>query len=156
MNARRFIVVVMVACLPVVLLAALDAPTGLTVSGDDPIELEWNPVADAAKYSVDIEGLVTYWTTILVDDEEVPFEAQAEVGVSFGTSDRTDGLEMSEPSLTISIEALADAIADALGVDAGDLVSLDGSAKVKALDPGKGKGPQNNPFSDPVDLDVDF
>jgi hypothetical protein len=150
MNTQNLFVVMMVVCLPVVLLAALLVPTGLSVLvGTDDIALDWDDVAGAAKYSVDIEGAVTY------TDAELG-EITTDVEVSFGTSDRTDGGDMIDSDLTILIDELAAAIAAQLGVDPSALVSLDGSAKVKALDPGKDKGPQNNPFSDPVDLDVTF
>ena len=96
------------------------------------------------------EDTVTYWDEILGD------EATASVEVSFGTSDRTDGGEMGDSDLTIAIDDLAAAIAAELGIVADDVIALDGSAKVKALDPGNGKGRQNNPFSDPTDLDVTF
>ncbi len=152
MNARRVIAVLAGICLvvPAVVLA-LDAPTGLSaVVGADTVSLDWDDVTDAVKYSVDIEGIVTYWDDVLGDD------ATASVEVSFGTSDRTDGGEMGDSDLTIAIDDLAAAIAAELGVLPADLTSLDGIAKVKALDPGKEKGRQNNPFSDPVDLDVVF
>ena len=129
----------------------LPAPTGLTVTD---LSFDWDDVVGAEKYSLDIEGTVRYWVydeILLVD-----VETEAEVELSFGTSDRTDGGLMSDSDLTISIDDLAAAIAAQLGVDVGDLISLDGSAAVKALDPGKGHGAQNNPFSSSVDVDVDF
>lgn len=150
MNAKRMIAVLAGICLvvPAVVLA-LDAPTGLSVDVDSAaVSLDWDDVTGAVKYSVDIEGTVTY--------ELLGDEATAFVEVSFGTSDRTDGGEMGDSDLTIAIDDLAAAIAAELGIPAGDVTSLDGIAKVKALDPGKGKGRQNNPFSDPVDLDVVF
>ncbi len=157
MNTRRFSVVLMVACLPIASMAALPAPTGLTVTvGATDVVLDWDDVLGAVKYSVDIEGTVTYLTTILVDGIETQVEATSEVEVSFGTSDRTDGGLMSDSNLTITIDEFAAAVAAALGVDPGALISFEGSAEVKALDPGKDKGPQNNPFSDPVDFSVTF
>ena len=152
MNAKRMIAVLAGICLvvPAVVLA-LDAPINLSVVvGVDAVSLDWDDVTDAVKYSVDIEGAVTYWDAILVAEATVPVE------VSFGTSDRTDGGVMGDSHLTITIDDLAAAIAAELGVLPADLTSLDGIAKVKALDPGKDKGRQNNPFSDPVDLDVFF
>lgn len=139
--------------LPTVLMA-LDAPTGLNVVvGADALSLVWDPVPGAVKYSVDIEGTATYEAIV----DEVLVQLTADVEVSFGTSDRTDGLGMDVPSLTITFEELAAAIAAELGIDPSALVSLDeASAKVKALDPGKDKGPQNNPFSDPFDFSVTF
>jgi hypothetical protein len=55
--------------------------------------------------------------------------------------------------------ALISVIQDALALPPGNLVAVsefDGDAKVKALDPGKGKGSQNNPFSNPAALYVMF
>ena len=153
MNAKRMIAVLAGICLVVPAVAlALDAPTGLSaVVGADTVSLDWDDnVIEAVKYSVDIEGMVTYWDAILLA------EATASVEVSFGTSDRTDGGVMGDSDLTIAIDDLAAAIAAELGIPAGDVISLDGIAKVKALDPGKDKGRQNNPFSTPVDLDVVF
>ncbi|MCL5280762.1 MAG: hypothetical protein M1376_12745 [Planctomycetes bacterium] len=146
MNTRRLSVVLMVVCLPVVLIAALAAPTGLTVTVDpNAIVLDWNDVPGAVKYSVDIEGTAAYTDPNLG-------ELTAEVEVSFGTRDRTDGGLMGDSNLTITIDEFEAALAAALGVDPGALISFEGSAEVKALDPGKGKGPQNNPFSDPAPL----
>ncbi len=157
MNTRRFPVVLMVVCLPVVSMAALPAPTGLTVTvGATDIVLDWEDVLGAVKYSVDIEGTVTYLATVLVDGVETQVETTSEVEVSFGTSDRTDGGLMGDSNLTITIDEFAAAVAAALGVDPSALISFEGSAEVKALDPGKGKGPQNNPFSDPAALSVTF
>lgn len=152
MNAKRVIALLAGICLVVPAVAlSLDAPTGLTaLVGTDAVSLDWEDVTDAVKYSVDIEGAVTYWDAIL------PGEVVAPVEVSFGTSDRTDGREMGDSDLTIAIADLAAAIAAELGISPDDVISLDGIAKVKALEPGKDKGRQNNPFSDPVDLDVDF
>ena len=55
--------------------------------------------------------------------------------------------------------ALISAIQAALALPPENLVAVggfDGEAKVKALDSGKGKGAQNNPFSDPDELVVAF
>jgi hypothetical protein len=137
--------------MPAVLLAALPAPTGLIVNvdtGAGTVAFDWDDVPGAAKYSVDVEGTVTYWDTILL------VEATAEVEVSFGTSDRTDGGDMADSNLTITLDDPAAAIAAQLGIAPGDLISFAGEAKVKALDPGKGAGAQNNPFSAPAALSV--
>ncbi len=150
MNTRRFSVVLTMIGLPAVLLAALAAPQGLTVTVDpNAVVLDWNDVAGAVKYSVDIEGTVAYTDPNLG-------ELTATVEVSFGTSDRTDGGLMGDSNLTITIDEFAAALAAELGIDPSALVSFEGSAEVKALDPGKGKGPRNNPFSDPVALSVTF
>jgi len=160
MNTKRLTVVLVSIALvmPAVLLAALPAPTGLVVTvdtGAGTVAFDWEDVADAAKYSVDVKGTVTY-TYLNELLEEV--QGTAEVEVSFGTSDRTDGGDMIDSNLTITIEDLRAALATALGILPEDVLSLDpAEAKVKALDPGKGAGAQNNPFSDPpVPFSVSF
>lgn len=135
------------ALLAVPALAALPAPENLTAavaSGD--LVLDWDDVAGAAKYSVDLELTVTYAT----DGEP----QTVEVELSYGTSDRADGGDMADSDLTIPLAIILEDIAAELGVDPSEITSLEavGTAKVKALDPGKGKGRQNNPFSAPVDL----
>ncbi len=160
MNTKRLIVVLVAVALviPAVLLAALPAPENLTVNvdtGAGTVVFDWNDVTDAVKYSVDVEGTVTY---TYLDEFLVEVEGTADVEVSFGTSDRTDGGAMGDSNLTITIDELRAAIATALGILPEDVLSLDpAEAKVKALAPGKGAGAQNNPFSDPpVPFSVTF
>jgi hypothetical protein len=158
MNAKKVCAIVAVfgLVMPIAAMASLPAPENLTVdvnSVSGTVVLDWNDVDGAVKYSVDIEGVVTYWATTLVDGNEVVVEVNAPVEVSFGTSDRTDGGLMGDSDLTLTFEEIEAAIAAELGVDVADLISFeDATAKVKALDPGKGKGPQNNPFCEPVPL----
>jgi hypothetical protein len=149
MNAKRICAMLMVVslALPVIATAApLPAPTNLTVTPtDDSLFFDWDDVTDAVKYSLDIEGVVTYYDEILLTDVTV------EVEVSFGTSDRTDGGLMGDSNLTLAIDDIIAAFAAELGVDVDDLISIeDTTAKVKALSPGKGQGSQNNPFSDSI------
>jgi hypothetical protein len=157
MNTKKLTVVAMSVALVTPVLALL-APTGLTVNvdaGAGTVAFDWEDVADAVKYSVDVEGTVTY-TYLNELLEEV--EGTAEVELSFGTSDRTDGGDMIESDLTITFDELLAAIAAALPVPPVQILSLDpAEAKVKALAPGKGAGAQNNPFSDPpVPFSVTF
>lgn len=149
---RMMVVVAAVALVGPALVLALDAPTGLSATvGADSVFFDWDDVPGAVKYSVDVEGVVTYYDALL------PGEVQVEVEVSFGTSDRTDGGEMGDSDLTVLIDDIAAAIAAELGIPVGDVLSLDGWAKVKALAPGHGAGSQNNPFSNPsVELDLTF
>lgn len=148
MKVKRIVLVLTMVLAVSVIAAPLPAPTGLTVVvGSTDVALDWDDVTGATKYSVDIEGTVVY-----LDSEEV----EADIELSFGTSDRTDGGEMGDSYLNISIDDLKDAIALELGISVDDLVSLDAEAKVKALSPGKGKGRQNNPFSLPAECDVTF
>jgi hypothetical protein len=115
---------------------ALDAPEDLVVSvGETEVYFEWETVVGAAKYSVDVEF---YAEGI----EEF-------VQLSFGTSSRTDGGLMSDPNLKVNIGQFVYMTYDEeKGQLVENLYSGPVSAKVKALDPGKGKGSQNNPFSE--------
>jgi len=128
-------------------MAQLPAPTGLVCSladtdsdlVNDSVCCNWDDVSGAAKYSVDIE--------IPVDTTD-PKDGIADmvVELSFGTSDRTDGRLMADSDLCIALTDLAyDINSDGLI----EQISGDADIKVKALDPGKGKGSQNNPFSYP-------
>jgi hypothetical protein len=157
MNTKRLaaIVVPVSLVIPALVMAALSAPTGLVVTvdaGAGTVNFDWADVVGAVKYSVDVEGMVTYTDTVAIP----PVEVETEVELSFGTSDRTDGGDMADSDLTVTIEDLAAALAAQLGITADDLISLDASAKVKALAPGKGAGSQNNPFSDPAPLSLTF
>ena len=110
------------------------APTGLTCDATvDPITLDWDDVVDAVKYSVDFE------LTQTVDEVTTTIE------LSIGTSERTDGGLMGDSDLSVTYADLE----AAAGVEAGALAGFDVDAKVKALDPGKGKGRQNHAFSSP-------
>jgi|WetSurSiteA1Bulk_404760.scaffolds.fasta_scaffold83944_1 hypothetical protein len=71
------------------------------------------------------------------------------VDFDFGTSDRTDGADMSEPNLNILVEELVLWIDDNEdGIeDPGELLEpVSIKARVKALDLGRFKGRQDNPF----------
>lgn len=158
MRARSILLLAAVSLFGVVAaFGALPAPTNLTVNAaGDPIVLDWDDVVGAAKYSVDLEGTVTfdYATDAgLVEDQELV------VKVSFGTSARTDGGLMGDSYLNIAKtdleQALVKAIQAALPLEPIYIVVVDefeGAAKVKALSPGKGSGAQSNPFSEPADL----
>jgi hypothetical protein len=150
MKVKRVMLILTMVLAVSVIAAALPAPINLTVDvSPAELALDWDDVQDAEKYSVDIEGIVTYLDS---EDQEV----EADIELSFGTSDRTDGGAMGDSDLTILIEDIADAIALELGISVDDLLWLEAEAKVKALAPGKNKGRQNNPFSDPEEFSVDF
>jgi len=127
---------------------ALGPPTGLVCSladtdGDlvnDAVCCYWDPVEDAEKYSLDID--------VAVDTDEDGV-ADMTVEFSFGTSDRTDGGLMSDPNLCVPLEEF---VYDIDGDGVPDQLSGEAIAKVKALDPGHGKGRQNHPFSAPYDF----
>ncbi len=121
---------------PAVVLASLPAPTQPDVYLDydeGTFTAVWSPVDGATKYCVELEGIVAY------GDPSSPSEAP--VQVSFSST---------EAELDLTLADVAAAIADQLGVAAEDLISATGSIKVKAMNPGKGAGRQNNPFSEPV------
>lgn len=130
----------------------LDAPEWVDVndSNINKLFLDWTDIPGAKKYSVDIEGTITYF------DPDSDTRHDIEVELSFGTSDRTDGGSMKDSDLTISASKWDYAVIYALfdhGVDPIILRNLRawqfvGRAKVKALNPGKGSGRQNHPFSD--------
>jgi len=164
MKTRKTIVALAAVSLfaTAVVFAALAAPLNLDVDDSgDPILIIWDDVIGATKYSVDVEGEVTFDYVdaggALVEDAELDVE------LSFGTSDRTDGRPMGDSDLDIAVAdleaALILAIQDALALPPTNLIALgefDGEAKVKALNPGKGNGKQNNPFSNTDDLEVSF
>ena len=113
----------------------LPAPTGLTCTLDgDSVYFDWDDVAGAKKYSVDVEVLISgTW------DEGVI------VKLSFGTSDRTDGGLMGDSDLDVLFtDFVYDIDNDPLTPP--DQLSGEARAKVKALNP-PGKS-QNNPFTD--------
>ena len=119
------------------------APANLTCSlvdtdGDganDAVYFDWDDVTNADKYSVDVEVPV---------DTTGDGVADMIVELSFGTSDRTDGGDMVDSYLYVP---LTEFVYDIDGDGEPDQLSGSATAKVKALDPGKGRGRQNNPFS---------
>jgi hypothetical protein len=130
-------------------------PTNLTVTVNGDICFDWDGIIGAAMYSVDVEGLVIF---DYHDGELVHLDETLYVELSFGTGDRADGGEKSDSDLCITREnleaALISAIQDELGEVLVTVVEFHGLGEVKALDPGRGKGKQNTPFSDTVNVDV--
>ena len=113
----------------------LQAPANLGCSiVDQSVCFDWDDVTGAVKYSVDVEVPV---------DTDGDGVADMIVELSFGTSDRTDGGDMGDSDLCVPLDEFV--YIDGEGV----LHQLSGTAtaKVKALNPGKEKGRQNNPFS---------
>ena len=109
--------------------APCDLPTFVDSEVDGPsLCFDWVEVEKALKYSVDI---------VIDEDVEGTDETIARE-FSFGTSDRTDGESMDEPFLCVPLTDLQ--------YD-GESIYGKVTVKVKALAPGKGKGPQNHPFS---------
>ena len=131
---------------------ALDAPANFTATvANTDVQFDWDDVVGAVKYSVDVDAMVTY--TIGGMDYE------ADVELSYGTSDRTDGGDMADSDLTVAQSTIIDDVLAELmaqGVEVGLITDMmiDACGKVKALNPGKGAGPQNNPFSAPDDFEL--
>jgi hypothetical protein len=121
----------------------LEAPTGVTCDVvDDTIAADWDDVDGAVKYSVDV--VVAYDT----DGDGEPDE-EAILEFSFGTSDRTDGGEIGDSDLTIALADLTVGVdTDGDGVEDTFFDPVAAMLKVKALDPGRDKGPQRHPFSE--------
>lgn len=114
--------------------SALVAPTSPTCTNSgEGLSLDWGDVDGADKYSVDFRCEMG--------------EGDATVTVEFdiGTGDREDDGEKGDSDLEVSNEQLNDAALIE------DLTGYQCFAKVKALNPGKGKGKQNHTFSDLVD-----
>jgi hypothetical protein len=115
---------------------ALDAPTGLSCAIEgDAVYFDWDDVAEAVKYSVDVEVPV---------DLDGDGTLDMIVELSFGTSDRMDGGYMEDSDLYVP---LTEFVYDLDGDGIADPLSGLATAKVKALAPGKGRGRQNHPFS---------
>lgn len=142
------IILCVVGLMGVAAWAALPAPANFTaVVGATDVVFDWDDVAGATKYSVDIYATVTY--------KIAEVDTTASVKLSYGTSDRTDGGVMGDSDLTVAQGTIIEDVVAALaagGVDVGLITDLtiDGSAAAKALNPGKGAGRQNNPFSTPA------
>jgi hypothetical protein len=123
-------------------MAQLPAPTGLTceiVEADiTAVCCDWEDVDGAKKYSLDAEAEV---------DTTGDGVADMTVELSFGTSDREDGGPMGDSDLCTDLDNFVYLVGE-------DTVQLSGPVdiKVKALNPGKGKGKQNNPFSTSVEV----
>ncbi|MHC4983528.1 MAG: hypothetical protein ACYTF6_10255 [Planctomycetota bacterium] len=123
----------------------------VTVNPGTSVVFSWAPppTEQPVKYSVDVEGTVSYSYTD--PGTGMPVDGETTVEASFGTSDYNpedmDATEMTVPWADF-IGAIVDALADQ-GVPVAGLIEfeLDATAKVKGLDPGKDKGNQKNPWS---------
>jgi hypothetical protein len=141
MKTNLLFLLPLVFSLPLFAVGLLPAPTDFAAPiVGDVIQTSWTAVPEAAKYSVNV---------VCEYDTDADGTADMSWDFDFGTGDRTDGLDMSEPSLEIP---LADLV---LGVDTDfDEIPdtfyepLSAQARVKALAPGKGKGRQDNLFSE--------
>lgn len=119
---------------------ALPAPGNLQAwIANESLCMKWDEVDNAVKYSVSVK--------VDVDSDADGF-CDAEVKFSFNTADRTDDLDPSTPNLCIPLSSFVYDVNND-----GDLEQISGTAyiKVKALNPGKGNGRQNNAFTDWVE-----
>ena len=110
-------------------------PAPVIVSFSDEGEtvcFNWTLVEEASKYSLD---------ALFEVDTDDNGEADMTVELSFGTSDYMD--DMQAPGICIPKSDFYYVNGDGVTV----LISGEGLAKVKGLNPGKGKGRQNNEFS---------
>ena len=155
MKAKGLIPAACVACLVALpALATLTEAPGqptVTVNADTSVVFSWTapPTELPVKYSVDVEGTASFSYTDPASG--LPVDGELTVEASFGTSDYNpedmDATEMTVPWADF-IAAIAESLADQ-GIPVENLIGfeLEATAKVKGLDPGKGKGRQNNPWS---------
>ena len=119
---------------------ALPAPESLQAAViNESLCMQWIGVENAVKYTVSVKVNV---------DRDGDGVSDAEVKFSFNTADRTDDLDPSTPNLCIPLSSFVYDVNND-----GDLDPISGTAyvKVKALNPGKGNGRQNNAFTDWVE-----
>jgi hypothetical protein len=124
----------------------LEAPTVETCEYQavgDILSIDWSDVSDedgnpVPKYSVDAKAGY---------DTDGDGTVDIDVEFSFGTSDREDGRDMSSSDLDIPYEAFLYEVVDETTGESLQYTPGEIEVKVKALNPGQGKGPQNHPFS---------
>ncbi len=127
-------------------LALLPAPANFTATvGADDVLFAWDPVDGATKYSVDIEALVTF-DAAGVDASGNPIVETLTATVEVDYSAVASPLDVLQSTIFADVTAAL----EAQGYDVVDVTLIDAEAKVKALNPGKGNGRQNNPFSAPA------
>ena len=109
----------------------------------------WDPVEGATKYSVPVCGEITYGdgTTRGTVKFHVDLSTDGNVGTTYMRSGK---VVLEVPKRLVFRKVMAAIQLD--GTDPTTVIGflLEGTAKVKALNPGKGRGPQNNPFSEPA------
>jgi hypothetical protein len=101
----------------------------------DVIEANWDDVAEATKYSVNV--IASYDTGISGDPTD-----DTSMDWDFGTGDRTDGLAMSQSDLMIPLSALVH------DFGTGPQSAVAAQLRVKGLHSGKDQQRQNNLFSE--------
>ncbi|MDH3930272.1 MAG: hypothetical protein OEV22_20270 [Deltaproteobacteria bacterium] len=109
-------------------------PENLTcIVGAGLVTFDWNDVTEAVKYSLDV-------------DVEVDSDGD-------GENDMTVEFSVSTVESLVNI-AITDFVYDIDGDGSPDQLTGPATAKVKGLDPGKGKGRQNNLFSLPCEFNL--
>lgn len=117
------------------------------------VVFSWDPVEGATKYSLDTEGTITWSDGTVRSEASLEWDFGTDDGI--GVSGEADGKVFLAIPESVFVR-LALAAIEAEGADRETVVALkvDGMAKVKGLDPGKGKGRQNNLFSEPAAFEV--
>ena len=113
-------------------------------AGASLVYFSWSEVEGATKYTVEVDATVTF----VIGGQP----AETSVGLVYGTADRTDGGVAAASYLVVRKSALVEDVMAALaaqGVEVDQIhgLTINALAKVKALNPGKGSGRQNNSFS---------
>lgn len=116
---------------------ALPAPQNVAARLDaENICFSWDAVTGASKYSLDI--------AVYVDVDGDSFTDKV-VEFSLGVGGQTDGFDPSSPGLCVPF---SDIVYDVDGDGKPEQVWGTAHVRVKALNPGKGNGRQNNAFSE--------
>ena len=129
-------------------------PQNLTVAyRSGYVVFSWDPVEGATKYSLDTEGIITWSDGAARYETSLEWDVGTEDGI--GVSGEADGKVFLAIPESVFVR-LALAAIEAEGADRETVVALkvDAMAKVKGLNPGKGKGRQNNLFSEPAAFEV--
>ena len=101
----------------------------------DVIQANWEDVAEATKYSVNV--VATYDTGIAGDPTD-----DTSIDLDFGTGDRTDGMPIAQSDLMIPLIDLS------YDFGTGPQAAIAAQLRVKGLHSGKDQQRQNNLFSD--------
>ena len=101
----------------------------------DVIQANWEDVAEATKYSVNV--VATYDTGIAGDPTD-----DTSMDLDFGTGDRTDGMPIGQSDLMIPLSELS------YDFGTGPQAAIAAQLRVKGLHSGKDQQRQNNLFSD--------
>lgn len=132
----------------------LGPPTDFMVTqNSDNLFFSWMPVRGATKYAVPVWGVVTYSDGTA--RQQVRFKVGFNTAGCIGTVyERSGRVVLEIPKATMARIVLARL--QAAGVDPATVEAflLEATAKVKAMNPGRRRGPQNNPFSNTDDFEL--